>query len=631
MTRRDSTLCFSSIVLLLLVGIFVLSSPSLAQDPIPTAADPSSAEQETLDLEVTVTGDNFGKDSVVEFLVTGTENPGGIKVKKVKSLGPQKLKVTVDVEADAVVDDFDIRVMSRGRTGKGTELFRVLEKEHPNQDTTPPGVVDVSVVQEGVTYNKVELTWFAPADDGHDPGSGPVDRLFVACGLVDCPQGDCDEGGCQCSSRPGTHSPGEEENCIVYRNRSTSLLPDTEYWFQVRYRDDSENYAEWSDPVHAVTEPLVIAPSWRVQEVASPGSPFALTRTLGHGFDPNSGEPVIAGVFEDLYRVARGTWNDALDQWDWAVDSLSGPIKFTGTWRPVGFALDPISGTAAFAASTKPKGNQLKVLYTYYDGADWVHETVESPRGTFLSVVSMTFDPDGNPVLAYNYRHSRSEELQLRLARRNPGGQWDIDVVDPTAGMVVRGMTFDDSGELVIIYHVKVSEDPPRELVKVVREAEQGWQVETFTPPGPPDKGTGYFQLIWDPVRADLVAVMTKDEHLWYCERVSGNWLCEEMFFAEPSHFWWMAIDSYGEVFVAYSTWTEDVNLAHRGLASTEWSHEIVDNAWVHFEHGNNVSWSLTHLALDPIGSPTLTWRWNQDIDLTSVDFHTYFAWKTTP
>ena len=66
-----------------------------------------------IDLEGTVEGDNFAKGAEVEFFVNGTQNPGGIHVKKVKVLGPKKLKATIDVDADATVDDFDIQIMSR--------------------------------------------------------------------------------------------------------------------------------------------------------------------------------------------------------------------------------------------------------------------------------------------------------------------------------------------------------------------------------------------------------------------------------------------------------------------------------------------------------------------------------------
>ena len=113
---------------LLLVGLFFFSAPSYAEDPVVDSADPSSTEQGTYDLEVTVVGENFGADSEVDFFVTNTENPGGIKVKNVKRKNPKTLKVTIDVDPDAQTDlDFDIEVRSGGRTGKGTELFRVLK------------------------------------------------------------------------------------------------------------------------------------------------------------------------------------------------------------------------------------------------------------------------------------------------------------------------------------------------------------------------------------------------------------------------------------------------------------------------------------------------------------------------
>jgi len=114
------------------VGLLVFAAPSYAEEIQVYSADPSSADQGTYDLEVTVAGDNFGADSEVDFFVADTSDPGGIKVKKVKRQGPKTLKVTIDVDPDAQTEfDFDICVRSRGRTGKGTEMFRVLKKEKP--------------------------------------------------------------------------------------------------------------------------------------------------------------------------------------------------------------------------------------------------------------------------------------------------------------------------------------------------------------------------------------------------------------------------------------------------------------------------------------------------------------------
>jgi len=75
--------------------------PALAQDPTVTAAVPDTTEQATYDLVVTISGTNFGADSVVDFYVTGTTDPGGITVKKVRRRNTKTLEATIDVAADA--------------------------------------------------------------------------------------------------------------------------------------------------------------------------------------------------------------------------------------------------------------------------------------------------------------------------------------------------------------------------------------------------------------------------------------------------------------------------------------------------------------------------------------------------
>ncbi len=112
-------------------------STSQAQVVQVNSADPSSAQQGTVDLEVEIKGSGFDNSAAVDFFVTGTTNPGGIIVKKVKVRGPKKIIVTIDVDSLADVDDFDIVVqLSRGRNGKGTTLFRVLKKGSSGLNTT---------------------------------------------------------------------------------------------------------------------------------------------------------------------------------------------------------------------------------------------------------------------------------------------------------------------------------------------------------------------------------------------------------------------------------------------------------------------------------------------------------------
>ena len=93
------------------------------------SANPSSAEQGTVDLEVEISGSGFDNSATVDFFVTGTTNPGGIQVKNVKTRGSKKIIATIDVADGATVDDFDIEVrLSSGRKGKGTTLFSVQAK-----------------------------------------------------------------------------------------------------------------------------------------------------------------------------------------------------------------------------------------------------------------------------------------------------------------------------------------------------------------------------------------------------------------------------------------------------------------------------------------------------------------------
>jgi uncharacterized delta-60 repeat protein len=94
-----------------------------------TAADPATADQGTISLPVTIKGSGFKKGAKAKFYVTGTSDPGGITVSSTRFVSSTQLTATIDVAATAVVAGFDIAVTNAdGRTGKGTELFKVIEK-----------------------------------------------------------------------------------------------------------------------------------------------------------------------------------------------------------------------------------------------------------------------------------------------------------------------------------------------------------------------------------------------------------------------------------------------------------------------------------------------------------------------
>ena len=131
-----------SVLALIALAPLTLALMKLAHAAPPvtvTAAEPSSAEQGTLALDVAVTGSGFDSTAAVNFLVAGTTNPGGVTVKKVTFNSSKKLTATIDVADSAAVNKFDIEVvLSQGRKGKGTSLFSVAKKAGPAPVQVPP-------------------------------------------------------------------------------------------------------------------------------------------------------------------------------------------------------------------------------------------------------------------------------------------------------------------------------------------------------------------------------------------------------------------------------------------------------------------------------------------------------------
>lgn len=117
-------------ILLLIVIATVGINDAQAQKIQVESANPAFAEQGTLTLDVEITGKGFDNSAAVDFFVTGTMNPGGISVTNVKFQNSKKLVATIDVADGAEIAFFDIEVrsLSRGGRGGGTELFQVSEK-----------------------------------------------------------------------------------------------------------------------------------------------------------------------------------------------------------------------------------------------------------------------------------------------------------------------------------------------------------------------------------------------------------------------------------------------------------------------------------------------------------------------
>lgn len=117
------------LALIILIGGHLLAAPAAAQDVVVNSADPPAAQQGTVNLDVVIGGSGFKKGAVARFLVTGSENPGGITVNSTTFRSAGGLIANITVAADASLSKFDIEVTnSNGRRGKGIELFSVVKQ-----------------------------------------------------------------------------------------------------------------------------------------------------------------------------------------------------------------------------------------------------------------------------------------------------------------------------------------------------------------------------------------------------------------------------------------------------------------------------------------------------------------------
>jgi len=142
--KRCSSVFF--VVLALFTGVNAL--PATAQIQV-DSANPSTAPQGTISLDIAITGNGFQKGAKAQWFVTGTTNPGGVTVNSTTFKGSTQLTANITVAPDAVISSFDIVVTNaNGRTGKGTDKFAVTVKGTPVGCTTSGTPVGFTLVTQ---------------------------------------------------------------------------------------------------------------------------------------------------------------------------------------------------------------------------------------------------------------------------------------------------------------------------------------------------------------------------------------------------------------------------------------------------------------------------------------------------
>jgi len=117
----------------LVISLAIAVSPSwlAAQSLQVNSANPNAAPQGTINLDVAIGGSGFKHGANSQWFVSGTTNPGGVTVNSTTFVNSNQLTANITVADTATIASFDITVRnSDGRTGKGTGLFSVVNKNN---------------------------------------------------------------------------------------------------------------------------------------------------------------------------------------------------------------------------------------------------------------------------------------------------------------------------------------------------------------------------------------------------------------------------------------------------------------------------------------------------------------------
>ena len=122
---------------LVAIVLSAFPSPLLAQNVQVTSATPPAAPQGTINLNVAVGGNGFGKGAKAAFFLSGTTNPAGVTVNSTAFNSKSQVTANITISDTANISSFDVVVTNTdGRSGKGTQLFQVTAKGTPVGCTT---------------------------------------------------------------------------------------------------------------------------------------------------------------------------------------------------------------------------------------------------------------------------------------------------------------------------------------------------------------------------------------------------------------------------------------------------------------------------------------------------------------
>ncbi len=112
----------------LMLASTLVAGTAAAQKITVTAATPASGEQGTTSLVVKISGKNFAPGAQSQFFKSGTTDPSGITVHGTQFVSATEVDATIEIADTASLALFDIQVTAASRSGKGSDLFQVIQK-----------------------------------------------------------------------------------------------------------------------------------------------------------------------------------------------------------------------------------------------------------------------------------------------------------------------------------------------------------------------------------------------------------------------------------------------------------------------------------------------------------------------
>jgi hypothetical protein len=204
--------------------------------------------------------------------------------------------------------------------GDGIKAY--LNNKFTVVDTTAPGTIsDLEVTKK--TLDSITINWTAPADNGSDIGSGPVQSYDIRYSTGNIDLGNWN-GASQCIGVPTPATPGTAQGYLI-----TGLDDNTKYYIAVRSTDEMSNPSPLSNIVSDTTLEIIIpdtTPPGKIYDLLAI-DPTPTTINLSWSAPADNGSDITSGPVEG-YIIKYHTSLLSNATWDLATN-------FTNTIAPV--------------------------------------------------------------------------------------------------------------------------------------------------------------------------------------------------------------------------------------------------------------------------------------------------------